>query len=213
MTEAIQLVAATREVVGKANRRLTGSNRLPGVVYGAAHEPQSITVDRHAFELLTHHEGLTSAILKLKVDDLAPVNVIVKSIQRHAVKGTIMHVDFWAVSMKQKISTTVPIHFLGESAGVKSGGVMTHNLRELHIESLPGDMPDHVEIDVSALEIGDSLHVSDVPIPEGVTVTSGMDEIVASVLAPKVEEVEEVAAEEAAEPEVIGEKSEEAAGE
>jgi large subunit ribosomal protein L25 len=212
MTESIQLVAASRDVVGKANRRLTGSNRLPAVVYGAAHEPQSVTVDRHEFELLTHHEGLTSAILKLTVDEHKPVNVIVKSIQRHSVKGTIMHVDFWAVSMKQKISTTVPIHFLGEAVGVKAGGVMTHNLRELHIESLPGDMPEYVDADITALEVGDSIHVGDLVIPENVTVTNAADEIVASVLAPKVEEVEEVA-EEAAEPEVIGEKSEEAAGE
>jgi large subunit ribosomal protein L25 len=212
MTEAIKLAADMREVVGKANRRLTGSNLLPGVVYGATHEPQSISVDRHAFEQLMHHEALTSAIIKLSVGGHQPVNVIVKSIQRDVVKGTVQHVDFWAVDMKQVISTTVPIHYVGESVGVKSGGVMTHNLRELNIEALPAEMPEYVEADVAALEVGDSLHVSDLALPESVVVKNALEDIVCSVLAPKVEEIEEVA-EEAVEPEVIGEKSEESAGE
>lgn len=212
MTEAIELTADLREVVGKANRRLTGTNLLPGVVYGVAHKPQSISVDRHAFEQLMHHEGLTSSIIKLSVGDHKPVSVIVKAIQRDVVKGSVQHVDFWAVSMNQTISTTVPIHYVGESVGVKAGGVITHNLRELHIDALPAEMPEYVEADVSALEVGDSIHVSDLSLPESVVVTNAPEDIVCSVLAPKVEEIEEVA-EEAVEPEVIGEQPEESAGE
>lgn len=210
MTQAIELKARTRSVVGKANRRLSGRNELPGVVYGAKHVPQSVVVDRHEFEQLLHHESVTSSVLKLAVDDHGPVNVIVKDIQRDAVKGTLLHVDFWAVRMDQTIATTVAIQFMGESAGVKAGGVLTHNLRELHIDALPGDMPDHVEADITALEVGDSLHVSDLVVPDNVHVTDSADEIVCSVLAPKIEEVEEVVEEEAEEPEVIGEKGEEA---
>lgn len=208
MTQAIELTAATRDVIGKAGRRLAGRNLLPAVVYGVKHTPQAVQVDRHAFEQLLHRESVMSSVLKLAVDGHKPVNVIVKDIQRDAVKGTIQHVDFWAVRMDQTISTTVPITFVGESAGVKAGGVMTHNLRELYIEALPAEMPDVVEADITALEIGDSLHVSDLVVPEGVQVTSSPDDIVCSVLAPKAAEVEEVVEEEAAEPEVVGETPE-----
>jgi len=213
MTESIELKAAGRELVGKANRRLAGSNRLAAVVYGVGHTPQSISVDRHDFELAVHHGGMMSSIVKLAIDDQKPVNVIVKSIQRDAVKDSIQHVDFWAVNMKQMISSTVPIHFTGESAGVKVGGVMTHNLREVHIEALPADLPEFLEVDISALEIGDSLHVGDLTVSDKFTITSAADEIVCSVSAPKAAEVEEEVAAEGAEPEVIGEKSEESAGE
>lgn len=210
MTQSIELKARSRELIGKANRRLAGRNELPAVVYGAKHAPQAISLDRHEFEQLMHHESLTSSVLKLTVDDHRALNVIVKDVQRDAVKGGVLHVDLWAVRMDQTISTTVPVHFIGESAGVKSGGVMTHNLRELHIEALPGEMPDFVEADVTALEVGDSLHVADIVVPEGVQVTNLLEEIVCSVLAPKAAEVEVAAEEEAEEPEVVGEKSEEA---
>lgn len=206
MTESIELNASTREIVGKANRRLP-DDRLPAVLYGAGHKAQPISVDRHTFQQLLHHEGLMSALVKLAVDEHKPVNVIVKSLQHDPVKGSLEHVDFWAVKMTQRITTVVPVHFVGESPGVKAGGVMTHNVQSVHVESLPGDMPDHLEADVSALEVGDSLHVSDLRAPDGVTILDAADEILCSVLAPKVEEAAE-ATEEIAEPEVIGEKSE-----
>jgi large subunit ribosomal protein L25 len=205
MTESIDLQASSREVVGKANRRVP-HDRLPAVLYGAGHKSQAISVDRHAFQQLLHHEGLMSALVKLTVDDHKPVTVIVKSLQHDPLKGNVEHVDFWAVKMTQKITTVVPLHFVGESPGVHGGGVMTHNVQTVHVESLPADMPDHLEADISALEVGDSLHISDIVAPEGVIILDAADEILCSVLAPKVEE-EEVT-EEAVEPEVIGEKPE-----
>lgn len=205
MTESIDLNASVREVVGKANRRLP-DDRLPAVLYGSGHKSQAISVDRHAFQQLLHHEGLMSALVKLTVDGHKPVTVIVKSLQHDPIKGSVEHVDFWAVKMTQKITTVVPVHFVGESPGVHAGGVMTHNVQTVHVESLPGDMPDHLEVDVSALEIGDSLHVSNIVATAGVAILDAEDEILCSVLAPKVEEVEEGV--EAAEPEVIGEKPE-----
>jgi large subunit ribosomal protein L25 len=123
-----------------------------------------------------------------------------------------MHLDLWAVSMKKHISTVVPIHFVGDPAGVKTGGVLTHNLREVHVDSLPGDMPDSIEIDVEALEVGDSLHVSDLVAPEGVIITSPADEIICSVI-PPTKAIEEEVVEVAAEPEVIGETESPAEGE
>lgn len=207
MAESIDLKANTREVVGKANRRLPG-DRLPGVLYGVGHKAQALSVDRHAFELLLQHEGLMSSLVKLTVGEQKSVNVIVKSLQHDPVKGALEHVDFWAVNMKQKVTTVVPVHFLGEAPGVKSGGVMTHNVQGVHVESLPTEMPEYLEADIGLLEVGDSLHISDIVALEGVTILDAMDEILCSVLAPKAEEVE-VVAEEAEEPEVIGEKPEE----
>lgn len=207
MTESIELNATLREETGKAGRRLAGTGRLPAVVYGVGHEAQAVSVDRHEFEQLLHHGGLTSSVVKLSIDGHKSVNVIVKSMQNDPLKGTVQHVDFWAINMRQTIATTVPIHFVGESAGVKTGGVIMHNLREVHTEALPANLPEYIEADITALEVGDSLHVSDLTVPEGVTITSPADEIVASVMAPKAEEAEEVS-EEAPEPEVIGEKPE-----
>jgi len=205
MTESIDLKASTREVIGKANRRLPG-DRLPAVLYGVGHKAQAISVDRHAFEQLLHHEGLMSSLVKLTVDEHKPLTVIVKSLQHDPLKGTVTHADFWAVKMTQMIATVVPLHFVGDSPGVKTGGVMTHNVQTIHVESLPGDMPEYLEVDISGMEVGDSIHVSDIVPPAGVTIVDAAEEILASVLAPKVEEEEVV--EEAAEPEVIGEKPE-----
>jgi large subunit ribosomal protein L25 len=209
MTDTIELKATSRASVGKANRRLAAAGLLPAVLYGVGTAAAAIAVDRHDFEMLASHGGLTSSLIKLAVDDRKPVTVLVKSVQRDAVKGTLIHVDFWAVSMTQKITTAVAIHFVGESAGVKVGGVMTHNAQQVHVESLPAEIPDSIEADVSALEIGDVLHISDLVAPEGVVILDPPDEIICSVQAPKAAEVEEEVAEEAAEPEVIGEKPDE----
>jgi large subunit ribosomal protein L25 len=207
MAEFIDLSATSRDVIGKANRRIGGEGLLPAVVYGTGHEAQSVAVDRHAFELLLHNSNITSSLVKLTVDDQKPINVVVKSVQRDAIKSNVIHVDFWAVQMDQKITTVVPVHFLGDAPGVRGGGVMMHNLQQVRVETLPTSMPDFLEADVSALEIGDSIHVSDLVALEGVTVLDAPEEIIASVVAPKVEEVEEEAVAEAgAEPEVIGEK-------
>ena len=208
MAESIDLNASTRDVIGKANRRLS-KDRLPAVIYGVGHKAEAISVDRHHFGQLLHGEGLMSSLVKLTVDGDKAVNVIVKSLQHDPVKGSLEHIDFWAVNMKQKVETAVPLHFLGEAPGVKTGGVMMHNMQNVHVESLPTEMPEYLEADISAREIGDSLHVSDIVAQSGVTILDASDEIICSVVAPKVEEVEEVA--ETAEPEVIGEKPEESA--
>jgi large subunit ribosomal protein L25 len=209
MTENIELNATSRPSVGKANRRMADSGLLPAVLYGVGTAAAAIAVDRHAFELLASHEGLTSSLIKLTVDDNKPVTVLVKAVQRDAVKSTLLHVDFWAVSMTQKITTSVAIHFIGDSPGVKVGGVMTHNAQQVHVETLPAEIPDHLEADISGLEIGDALHMSDLVVPDGVVILDAPDEIICSVQAPKAAEVEEEVVEEAAEPEIIGEKPEE----
>jgi len=213
MTENIRLAATARDTIGKANRRMGPKGKLPAVVYGVGHKPVSVSLDRHDLDLLLLH-GAASSLIELSIDGGKPVHTIIKDVQRDPIKGAVLHVDLWAVSMKKQVSTVVPIHFVGDPAGVKTGGVLTHNLREVHVDSLPGDMPDALEVNVEALEVGDSLHVSDLVAPEGVIITSPAEEIICSVIPPtKAIEEEEEVVEEAAEPEVIGESESPTEGE
>lgn len=207
MAENIKMSATTRETVGKANRRLDHA-QLAGVVYGTAIKSLAVSVNRHEFEQALLHEGnISSKLIDLVIDSAAkPVHVIVKSLQHDALKGSVMHVDFWAVNMRQHVTTTVPVHFEGDAPGVKTGGVFMHNVAHVNVEALPDDLPEFVVVDISGLEVGDSVHVRDLVCPKGVTVLDPEEEIVASVVAPAKEE--EVVAEEGAEPEVIGETAE-----
>jgi large subunit ribosomal protein L25 len=208
MAENIVMKATTRSTIGKANRRLDESE-LAGVVYGTAVKSRPVVVDRHAFQQVLSHEGnISSKLIELLIDDAArPVHVIVKAIQHDSVKGTLRHIDFWAVNMRQLVTTTVPVHFEGEAPGVKTGGVFMHNVQHINVESLPDDLPEAVTADISTLEVGDSVHVRDLVAPKGVTILDDLDEIVASVVPPAKEE-EELPAAEQAEPEVIGETPE-----
>lgn len=207
MAENIRMSAKTREVVGKANRRLP-DGKLAAVVYGTAHNSVAVEVERHEFEQVLSHEGnIASKLIDLTLDDGKMVHVIVKSLQHDPLKGTVTHVDFWAVNMRQKVTTTVPVHFEGEAPGVKTGGVFMHNVQHINVEALPDELPEFLVADISALEVGDNIHVRDLKAPKGVTILDAEEEIVASVVAPAKEE-EEVVAEEGAEPEVIGEAEE-----
>jgi large subunit ribosomal protein L25 len=217
MADNIEIKATSREVVGKANRRL-GADKVPAVIYGVGVESRPVELDRHEFELLvSRSEGISARLIDLTLDGGKPVNVIAKAIQHDPTSGHPIHVDFWVVNMKQSISTSIQVHFLGEAPGVKTGGVMMHNLSSVQIESLPSDLPEYLEIDISGLEIGDSVHVRDLIVPKGVTILDSEDEIVASVVPPakSIEEEEAEAAEaalvgaEPVEPELIGETPEE----
>jgi large subunit ribosomal protein L25 len=113
-------------------------------------------------------------------------------------------VDFWAIKMTQHVTTSVPIEFVGDSAGEKTGGVMLHELREVHIEALPAHLPGSIAVDVSALEVGQAIHIRDIAAPEGVTILDDPETIVCSVVAPAVAVEEEEVAEAPAEPELVG---------
>lgn len=136
---------------------------------------------------------------------------MIKDMQKNAITGAILHVDFVKVSMSEEIHATIPVTVTGEAAGVKVGGVLQHPMRELNVKCLPGNMPEHFEVDVTELNIGDSLHVRDLAAIEGVEILNDPEDILVSIVPPAKEEevapVEE--AEEMAEPEVIGEKKEE----
>ncbi len=209
MTASTALTAIPREMVGKTSRRLAAEGKIPAVLYGPGREPISIAVDRHDFELFAQHHAAGATIVDLAIEgEKKPVSVMIREVQRSAIKGTALHIDFLEVAMNKVVHAPVVLHLVNDPAGVKAGGVLTVSMHEVNVEAKPADLPESLEADVSSLEIGDTLHVRDIEAPKGVTLTDDADAIVASVQAPRVEAEEEIS-EEAAEPELIGSKSDE----
>lgn len=215
MSESIEITAYPRDVVGHANRRLAASGQIPAVVYGHDRMTKVVALDRHDFELVMAHRTAGSTIVSIALEgEKRPIDAVVKDIQRSPVKGSILHVDFQVIRMDEEIHVTVPLRFVGDSAGVKAGGVLTENAHQVNISAKPKDIPEGIDADVSALEVGDSLRLGEVPVPDGVKVLDDPDEILCSVLPPAIAVEAEAEAVEEVEPELIGEKgAEEAEGE
>lgn len=208
MTEAIEITAFERDVVGKTSHRLAADGKIPAVLYGHGRATKLLAVNRHDFELLMGHHAAGSTIVSIAIEgDKRPVNAVIKEVQHSPVKGNILHVDFQAIHMDELVHVTMAIHYVGDSAGVKAGGVLAENVHTVNVEAKPKDLVEAVDIDVSALEIGDSLHLRDVALPKGMRILDDLDEILCSVLPQAVAIEAEVEAAEAVEPEVIGEKS------
>jgi large subunit ribosomal protein L25 len=182
------LSAELRSGTGKGvNRKLRVAGKIPAVVYGKGRDAQSVTLDPKALETLLHKSGAgLNTLIDLAVGGRTDT-VLVKELQRHPVHGQYLHVDFFQVDLTQKITVSIPIHFTGKARGVEFGGILDHPLRELEVECLPRAIPEFVEVDVSALEIGQSIHVSDLRLPEGVEVKTDPTLPVASVVLPAAE--------------------------
>jgi large subunit ribosomal protein L25 len=182
------LSAELRTGTGKGvNRKLRVAGKIPAVVYGKGRAAQSVTLDPKALETLLHKSGAgLNTLIDLSVGGRTDT-VLVKELQRHPVYGEYLHVDFFQVDLTQKITVSIPIHFIGKAKGVEFGGILDHPLRELEVECLPRAIPEFVEVDVSALEIGQSIHVSDLRLPEGVDVKTDPTLPVASVVLPAAE--------------------------
>jgi large subunit ribosomal protein L25 len=211
----VDLQAEFRTVVGKEGaKKLRQVKRIPAVVYGGPRGPIPVVVN--PLELLAVLEAGENVLINLSMtggETPQTSVVILKDLQRHPVKGSPLHADFQEISMERKIRVEVPLLLSGEPTGVKDkGGILEHALRQLSVECLPLSIPDRIVLDVTALDIGDTLHVRDVTVAEGVRILDDGARVVASVLAPKAEEVAEVAEEEKpAEPEVVGKKEKEEA--
>jgi large subunit ribosomal protein L25 len=202
------ITAYPREVIGKANRKLAGQNRIPAVVYGIGREAISISVDKHDFEMLMSHHAAGSTIVEMQIEgEKKPINAMIREMQMNPIKDTIMHVDFLAIEMDKVVNAQVSLRLVNDPAGVKAGGILTINFHNINVEAKPADLPEYLEIDVEALEIGDALHIKDLAAPSGVTILDDAEEVICSVQAPRAEVEEEVA--EVTEVEVIGEKADE----
>jgi large subunit ribosomal protein L25 len=175
---------------GPASRyRVAG--QVPAVFYGSSDEPVSLLVDAKQMSQALHTEAGANVLINIDVDGKSRLTVA-REIQRHPIRGTILHVDFVHVARDQKIEAHVPLHLVGDSPGVHEGGVLDQHMHEIHIEAKPTDVPPNVEIDISHMGIGDSLHVSDIVVPSGVEMLTPAEELVAAVVEPRVVTEEEL---------------------
>jgi large subunit ribosomal protein L25 len=205
MKTSFELVADPRDgVQGKgASRRLRRSGKVPAILYGGHNEPRQIILDHQNLLTLLVNERFFSTILELKIKGEKQA-AIVKDVQRHPAKNQILHMDLQRVLENEAIRMQIPLHFKGAagSPGVKTqGGVVSHLLNLVQVMCLPKDLPEYLELDLSAMEINDIKRLSDIPLPAGVTLVDlahGRDEPVVSIHHPRAEEVEAAPAEAAA---------------
>jgi large subunit ribosomal protein L25 len=211
------LTVQRRDAAGSgAAGRLRGTGLVPGIVYGKKTKPLAIAAPARELAKLLHSKtGEHSLVtLRLEGDNAWEHPALVKAVQHDPVDGHLVHVDFHAITLTERIRVKVPVTLLGEPAGVKQeGGVLEQFLREVEVECLPTEMPGAVELDVSALAIGQAVHVRDLPPPKNAKLLTDPNGVVASVQAVKVEAAAEAAPAEVTEPEVIREKKPPAEGE
>lgn len=211
MAKQVKLKADRRTATGRsAVRRLKAQGVVPAVIYGAKDKAEPLQVSRRDISAMLSHAAGENILVELEVAGKSRL-ALVQEVQHAPLGNAILHVDFHAVSVDEKIQAEVPVEPVGVANGVKNmGGLLEQNLRSLGIECLPRDLPDLITVDVSALNIGDSIHVREIKLPPGVTTRVQPDLTAFSVLAPTVEEEPvAAAAEPSAGPEVIREKKEE----
>jgi large subunit ribosomal protein L25 len=204
MRISFELSAEPRNDQGKgASRRLRHSGKVPAILYGAHVEPTRLALEHHKLMALVADEKFYSSIISIKVGGQQQP-AVVKDVQMHPARNAVLHVDLQRVLENEKIRLYVPIHFKGEAAapGVKTqGGVVSHHMADLEVVCLPKDLPEYIELDLSGMNLNDSLYVSDIKVGPGVTVSAlahGANPPVVSIHAPRVAEPEPTAEAEAA---------------
>lgn len=210
------LSASSRSGVGKGvARSLRRDGRVPAVIYGHARAPQSLSVDARELGRLLGHVSADTTVIELDIDG-AMSRTLIRDIQRHPVKRAIIHVDFQELVAGEKVSVNVPIVLTGTSVGVRlNGGILSHIMQELSVLVDPANIPNKIEVDITNVNIGGSVHVDELPIPEGVEVLAEMRDTVLTVSASKASDETAAPAEgaAAAEPEVIRKAKAEEEGE
>jgi len=216
MAQIVELTAEPRSGKGKgAARQIRFGSRVPAVIYGHGRDTQSLTLDAFALSQALKGVEWASAVIQLTVGGKT-VRALIREIQRHPVRPDILHLDFYEIRADEKVRLKLPVHLVGTPEGVRNqGGVLDQVAREIEIEVLPEHIPDRLDVDVTDLTMGHSLHVRDITIPNAQILTSG-DLTIATIVAPRTEEVAAPTAEaavEVAEPELIRKPREEAEGE
>ncbi len=215
-----KLKAEVRDGKGKgAARKIRAAGRVPAVVYGHGADPLHVTIDARELFHLLHTDAGMNVLVDLRVDHDTFL-AMPREVQRDYLRGQFLHVDFLRIARDEKVTVEVPIHLVGESHGVKEGGVVEHHLWTLQVECFPQDVPAAIEADITRLGLNESLKVDDLQIPGSLTVLTPRDETIVSVVPPQVLRLEEEEAEaaEAAEAEAgaegaAGEEAAEQAGE
>jgi len=211
----VTLEVQDRNDAGKGvARKLRAQGKIPAVVYGGRRDPAKITVDRKSVAELIHKSdhGVRSIFLLKMAGTDQQRHAMIKEIQMDPISRKMTHIDFVRVLMDEKIRVTVPVHIVGTAIGVKEGGILDWHIREVHVECLPNEIPDRIDVDVSPLGAHEFLRVSDLKVPEGVKILDDLDKNVVGVTHAKAEVIEPEAAEAVAvaEPEIItkGKKTE-----
>jgi large subunit ribosomal protein L25 len=203
----LKLIARTRSETGKgAARKMRSAGEVPAVMYGQGTDPQPLAVKKEELQDVIHGEAGLNVLLDLQVVDGKEKDshlVMIKELQKHPFKEKLLHVDFLKVARDEKVTMKVPLSIRGEetAAGLKAGGTLQHNLWEVEVECLPTEVPDHIYADITDLKIGDHLGVEDLEAPEGISILTDSEDIVLTILAPRLvveEEVAPVSEEEAA---------------
>ncbi|QHI68516.1 50S ribosomal protein L25/general stress protein Ctc [Tichowtungia aerotolerans] len=206
-----KMIVSSRELKGSSNaRRMRRDGQIPGVVYGDGGEARPVSLPAHEFEQMLHHHAGEQMMVEIELDGKTE-SVLLKDVQHDPLSGNVIHVDFLEVALNKKIKVQVPVEPVGEAEGVKSqGGILDHSLYSLDVECLPADILEKIEVDVSALKIGDVMTVKDISIDTSkYTILADEDIVVTSVLAPRLAaETEGEEGAEGAGPEVITEKKE-----
>ncbi|MFT5528624.1 MAG: large subunit ribosomal protein L25 [Alteromonadaceae bacterium] len=203
MTDLFTLEAEVRTDLGKgASRRLRHANKVPAIIYGEGKAPVSLTLEHKNVFRAQQEEAFYSHVLTLIIDG-KPVECLLKDMQRHPFKQVIMHLDFIRIDAKHAVHTNAPIHFINEENIAKSGANINHHVTEIAISCLPKDLPEFIEVDLTDMEVGQTIHLSDVKLPKGVTSDElakgeSHDQAVVSANAPKgkVDDAEEEVASE-----------------
>lgn len=196
----IKLSVLSRSEKNGKTKKIRADGFVPVVIYGSGAKTRSLKVKQLNFERVFELAG-ESNLINLIIDKEKPVKVIIKDIQRDVIKGNVIHVDFYQVDMSKKITTEIPLNLIGESkAEFELGGTLMKNMDSVEVSCLPGDLVDHIDIDLSKLEnFGDAIRVADLALPSGMAVISEPDEVVANVIEPREEAEEEKPKEEEAE--------------
>jgi large subunit ribosomal protein L25 len=215
MAQQVKLKAQKRTVIGRnAIKKIKKEGLVPGVIYGSQAEPMALQVEARALTSVLAHALSEHVLVELEIVDGSQSNnrlALIQEVQHHPLKRQLLHVDFHAVSATEKITSEVPIEAVGDALGVRTfGGLLEYSLRTLEVECFPQDLPEIVRIDVTNLNIGEALHVRDIPLPSGVESLTDGDLTVVSVVASRVGEEVVETAETPATPEVITEKKGEA---
>ena len=206
--EQIELNVTVRKTTGNGPaRELRRGGLIPAVLYGPQTEPILLTVNIRELEQILKNSNIGSIILDLIIQNGKKITkpAMIKELQSHPVSGNFLHVDFYEIDMKRKINVMIPVVTKGKSKGVELGGLLQIIRREIEVLCMPGDIPEAIEIDISDMDIGDSLHVEDIPLGDNIELPADVNFTVVTVLSPKVEEVEEEEEEEALEDEAVEE--------
>ncbi len=184
----VNLTVEKREVIGKGPaKKLRSAGKIPAVIYGQGEKSVPLTIDEKAFHAILHSHHGENVIFEIQIPGRKTgLKAILREVQHEPVTGEILHIDFQHISMTKKITVQVPIALIGSPEGVRNkGGILEHILHEVEVECLPGDIPEHIEVDVAALDVGDSIHVSDIPVTK-VKILTDPERSVATVVPPTI---------------------------